>query len=118
MTMNADHLLNTTVVVERREMIDDGMGGAESEWHVVGAFPARVAQGARSGRDDSTVARQLVMTPNHRVYFQFGADVARGDRVWTEDGREMNVRAILYPSEPAYVRADCSNRQEEEEWEP
>jgi head-tail adaptor len=113
--ITADHLLNTTVTVMRRRMTPDGMGGQISEWFEVGEFPARIAQGARSGRDDQTIAKQLTMAPNHRAYFRFGTDVARGDRILTTDGRELSVRAMLYPSQAAYVRADCVHRQEEEE---
>ena len=111
--IRANHLMNTTVLVQRREQAPDGMGGQESDWQDLATYPARISQPATGGQAREYVtAAQATRTITQRVYFLPGVDVIRGDRVLTLNGRTLAVEAIIEPSEPVYRRADCREDQE------
>jgi head-tail adaptor len=103
--ITADHLLNTTVVLWRREMTPDEQGGQESAWEQVGELPARISQPPPGELqiEGAQVTRDLT----HRVYVQAGTDIVRGDRIVTTTGLVLRVESVIDPSEPAYRRAQC-----------
>jgi head-tail adaptor len=104
----ADHLLNTIVAVQRRQVTDDGMGGQQVTWDAIGEQPARISQPTD---EELWVAAREHRDLTHRVYLTAGADVFRGDRIVTAAGIVMGVEAVVQPSEPAYLRAECSYGQ-------
>jgi head-tail adaptor len=102
--MNITHLLNQTLAHRRPVLADDGAGGATQTMATIGTLAARLPQPTATERLHSDRAEAEHTQP---VYVDPGADVRRGDELAHADGRTWRVTAVLHPSKPKYVRADC-----------
>lgn len=107
------HLLTWQVEVWRPTTTSDGSGGWTTTWvRIAAAQRTRLSQpyayanetGAQSGADVT-----------YHVYLEPSADVRRGDEIRTRDGQVLEVTAVVGPSVPMYLRADCTARQSEGE---
>lgn len=100
-------LLNATVAVSRRQTVSDGSGGQTSVWAPVGTYQARLSQPTDS---EGVSADQEEQRITGQVYFDSDVPIQRGDRLAVDD-RQLEVLAVLVPSEPIYRRADCRDIQ-------
>lgn len=101
-------LLNTSVPVWRASTADDGGGGQETAWVLIGTERARRSQPSARERQ---AADQAGADLDETWYFAAGTDVRRGDEL-RPTGRVLKVIATFEPSEPGtYLRADCTIRQ-------
>jgi len=109
----ADHLLNTTVEVRRRQVTADGMGGQIVEWQPVATYRARVSSSGASLASATVAAAQTMEQIPFLVYFAPDTDVRRGDMLITADGRKLWVESVAWPSIQAYRVAGCRTWQAE-----
>lgn len=106
-------LLNRRADLWRVMTAPDGQGGQTETWQNLGTQPVRIAQPTDTERVAGGAHGADI---THSAYLGPDADVRRGDRLKPTDGRgpdELEVLAVLHPSKPAYVRADCQSRQRE-----
>lgn len=103
------HLLNRTLQVWRQTTTTDEGGGQAVVWAQVGTIEARVSQPSASERQ---AAQQAGSELTHAVYVLADDDVRRGDEL-RGGGQVLDVVATFSPSEPAYLRADCTETQAE-----
>lgn len=103
------HLLNTTVTVQRPTLTPDGMGGYVETLTEVATEAAKVDQATPAERE---VAAQWQSAHSHNVYTNPEANIRRGDElVWGE--RTFRVVATVQPSRPVYLKAECEYVQRE-----
>jgi hypothetical protein len=107
-------LLNTTVQVQRRQTVDDGIGGQQVTWQTVAEqLPARISSPPTSTTSGTLAAAQTMEKVPFYVYFDTDADVRRGDVLVASDGRRLWVEAVTWPSIQAYLRAGVREWQTE-----
>jgi SPP1 family predicted phage head-tail adaptor len=103
------HLLNRELAVWRQTTTTDEGGGQSTAWAQTGTVRARVSQPSAAERQ---AAQQAGSELTHAVYVLAGEDVRRGDEL-RGDGQVLDVVSTFSPSEPAYLRADCTQTQAE-----
>lgn len=95
-------------VIIRNTSVDDGEGGWVDGWATVAVD--RPCRRRAATASDITVAEQVQGNVEHLVYWLVDEDIARGDQV-VVDGYELEVLAVLEPSEPRYVLTPCKQTQ-------
>lgn len=103
------HELNRTFAVWRTTTADDGAGGQTTVTAQAGTVRARVSQPSAAER---VAADQAGTRLGAIVHMAPGEDVRRGDEL-RGDGETYRVVAVISPSEPVYLRADCERIQHE-----
>lgn len=93
----------------RHQTGPDGSGGQTTTWAQVGTVRARVSQATTAER---VAAQQAGADHTQPVYLSPRADVRRGDELRGPEG-SWRVKAVIRPSEPVYLRADCELTQGE-----
>lgn len=101
------HLCNRSFTVERRQLTADAGGGQVTAWAELGEVMLRVSQPTTAER---VAAQQDLGDLTHVVYAAPGTDIKRGDRL-RDATLTLRVMATLEPSEAAYLRCDCEQRQ-------
>lgn len=102
--MSISHLLNQTLTHRRPVLAGDGAGGNTAAMATIGTIAVRIPQPTTTERMHADQDQAEHTQP---IYFAAGADVRRGDELAHVDGRTWRVTAVLHPSKPKYVRADC-----------
>ena len=109
---SVSHLLNVLVEVKRRQVSADGMGGQKVAWQSVGEEGARVSSPPSSTTAGVLAAAQTSERVPFYVYLEPSSEVRRGDVLVVEDdGRQLWVEAVTWPSVRAYKRAACRDWQ-------
>lgn len=107
--MSVQSLLNRTLTVSRRILVDDGSGGSEQVWVEIGTVRAQVNQPTDLEQIRGAIAGN---TNTHDVHMLPTSDVRVGDRL-TGDGQLLEVLATKSPSRKVYLKAICELRQVE-----
>lgn len=103
------HELNRTFEVWRTVTSDDGAGGQITVPTLVGIVRARVSQPNSAER----VAADQAGARLHAIFHMAPrGDVRRGDEL-RGDGETYRVTAVVSPSDPVYLRAECERIQHE-----
>jgi SPP1 family predicted phage head-tail adaptor len=102
-------LLNRTLTVTRRILVDDGAGGSTQEWVEVGTVRAQVNQPTDLDQIRGAIAGN---TNTYDVHMLPDSDVRPGDRL-TGGGQLFEVIATKSPSRRVYLKAICELRQGE-----
>lgn len=88
------HLLDKTLILQRKTRTDDGQGGWNEDWQDVGTIRGRLRPASASER---TAAAQEQAIISHVLYCDASEDVRRGDRA-VLGNLIVEITAIREPS--------------------
>ena len=100
------------ITIERREVREDSAGGQIVRWRTVGETLGRISSPTISTPTEIRIALSGETSVPYYAYVPPDTDIRRGDRL--DDGdRKHSVTSVTVFSVRAYLRAECSEYQEE-----
>lgn len=97
-----EHLLNSTVDIQRRTVARDALGGMTESFATIATADTRMQ--VLTAKETNDYSREGE-TITHRAYFSFGTDIAARDRILF-DGKTYIVRTVENPDyENRYLAA-------------
>jgi SPP1 family predicted phage head-tail adaptor len=109
--MSIRSLFNNTFTIERRTRTSDGQGGFTIGYTSLGTTEGRIRPASDRERE---IAAQEGREITHVLYVDADTDIARGDRVTTDD-LIVEVLGVREPSQAGYhLEVDCLERQVEQ----